>query len=67
MIRTIDDIYGNPVKIEIDNEPTPDALGTLDEMIQALLLAREILRGEITPQWVLPPYKPYPRKKEGKR
>ena len=63
MKRTIDDIHGNPVEIEIDDAPPPDCL---DEAIQALLLARAIVKGEIPPPLTLPPYKPYPRKKQSK-
>ena len=59
--RTIDDIDGNPVEIEIDDTPTHDCL---DEAMQALLLAKAIVKGGIPAPYELPPYKPYPRKKK---
>lgn len=61
MKRTIDDIHGQPVEIEIDDAPPPDCL---DEAIQALLLARAIVKGEIPAPLELPPYEhKYKRKK----
>ena len=61
MKRTIDDIHGKPVEIEIDDTPPHDCL---DEAIQALLLAKAIREGGVPAPLTLPPYKPYPRKKK---
>lgn len=63
MKRTIDDRDGNPVEIEIEDtrpQETP-----LDEIIQALLLAREIQRGALKPPPIMPGHENrYPRKKK---
>ena len=67
MKRTIDDRDGNPVEVEIDDTPpeTP-----LDEIIQAMLLARQIIRGETKPPRVpsaMPGHEnKYKRKKQTK-
>ena len=59
--RTIDDIHGHPVEIEIDDAPPHDCL---DEAIQALMLARAIREGDIPAPLTLPPYEhKYKRKK----
>ena len=63
MKRTIDDIDGQPVEIEIeDDTPTHDCL---DEAMQALLLAKAIVKGGIPAPLELPPYEhKYKRKKK---
>jgi hypothetical protein len=61
--RTINDINGDPVEIEIeDASPAPP----LDEMIQILTLAKHIYDNKdkfVNTIW-LPPYTPVPRKKK---
>ena len=62
--RTIDDIDGNPVEIEID-DAQPDERLTLDEVVQTLLLAKAIVKGGIPAPYELPPYEhKYKRKKK---
>ena len=66
MKRTIETPRGELVEVEIDDTPpeTP-----LDEIIQAMLLARQIIRGEIKPPRVpsaMPGHENrYRRKKKG--
>ena len=62
--RIIQDVDGNPVEIEIDDTKPEDRL-TWDEYLQAMLLARQILRGEIKPPRILPGHENrYKRKKK---
>ena len=62
MKRTIDDIDGKPVDVEIDDAPPHDCL---EEAIQALLLAKAIITGGIPAPFELPPYEhKYKRKKK---
>ena len=59
--RTITDINGNLIEIEIDEYPP----STIDEMIQILVLAKQIYDDRDKARvFELPPYKPVKRKKK---